>query len=95
MSNRNQSGSPVRLKPSDLRIRHQCTKCDRWHTAHAIPWGEPLALLVTGYCPHCGASYLSLRQASEEGIGGAACDLARHFLQIAPGAEQPDMTTRH
>ena len=85
----------VRLKPSDLRIKHQCTKCERWHTAHAIPWGRPLALLVTGYCSHCGSSYLSLRQAGEDGIEGAANDLARHFLQIVPEAEQPEINTRH
>lgn len=85
----------MRLKASDLRIKHQCTKCDHWLTAHAVPWGEPLAMLVTGYCSHCGASYLSLRDASEEGIEGAALDLARYFLQVAPGLGQPDMKTTH
>lgn len=83
------------LKPSDLRIKHQCHQCDHWHTAHAVPYGAPLALLITGYCPHCGATYLSLREASEEGVGGAARQLADHFLQVAPFAEQPGFQTRH
>lgn len=70
------------LKPSDLRLKHQCQQCQAWHAAHAVPWGEPLAFLVTGYCPHCGASYLSLRQGSKEGVAPAARQLADYFGQF-------------
>lgn len=86
---------PVLLKPSDLRIKHQCLQCEHWLTAHAVPYGAPLAFLVTGYCPHCGATYLSLREGSEEGVGGAAQQLIEHFLQVVPRKVQPDMQTRH
>lgn len=95
MKNRSQAESPVRLKPSDLRIKHQCQQCERWHTAHAVPYGAPLALLVTGYCPHCGATYLSLREASEEGVCGAAQQLADHFLQAVVRNSQSGMQTKH
>lgn len=84
-----------KLRAKDLRIKHQCTKCQHWLTAHAVPWGEPLALLVTGYCGHCGASYLSLRDASESGIGGAAQQLSEYFLQAVPGTDLQDIKTKH
>lgn len=83
---KNRSGQ---LRPSDLRLKHQCEQCGGWHAAHALPWGEPLAFLVTGYCGHCGASYLSLRQGSKEGVAPAARQLAAHFgqfsFQVQPG----------
>ncbi len=91
---KNRSGN-VLFKLSDLRIKHQCQQCQHWHTAHAVPYGDPLAFLVTGYCPQCGATYLSLRHGSDEGVGGAAQQLAQHFLQAAPVMVQPGMQTKH
>lgn len=82
------------FKASDLRLKHQCAKCDKWHTAHAIPWGEPLAFLVTGYCPHCGASYVSLRETGE-GVSGAAADLSRYFGNYATPAPTQGPQTTH
>ncbi len=85
---RNQSGpsANVRLKPSDLRIKHQCSTCGHWHVAHAVPWGEPVAMLVTGYCGQCGATYLSLRGVDGD-AGGAALQLCGTLLQGFPGVE--------
>lgn len=85
----------MRLKPSDLRIKHQCTKCQHWMTVHAVPWGEPLALLVTGYCFRCGASYMSLREATGEGVAGAAQQLVDHFTQVVPGVVRTNTQTRN
>lgn len=82
MSKFNQPGKHGRLRPSDLRLKHQCTKCGAWHAAHALPWGNPLAFLITGFCPHCESSYLSLRQGTSEGIGPAAQQLVEHFGQV-------------
>ena len=94
MQNQLPPNDHVRLKPSDLRLKHQCQQCQQWHTAHALPWGAPLAFLVTGYCPKCGASYLSLRQGSEKGVSGAAQQLSDYFRQFTIHDHQ-DMNTRH
>lgn len=82
------------FKASELRLKHQCAQCNKWHTAHAIPWGEPLAFLVTGYCPNCGASYLSLRDTGD-GVSGAASDLSRYFGNYATSAPIAGAQTRH
>lgn len=74
----------VLLKPSDLRIKHQCSDCQAWLTAHAVPWGQPVALLVTGYCGHCGATYLSFR-GTEGDASPAALQLVSALLQGFPG----------
>lgn len=84
----NQSGR-VLLKPSDLRIRHQCDQCGHWHTVHAVPWGDPVALLVTGYCGRCGATYLSFR-GTEGDAGPAALQLVHTLLQGFPGVKVND-----
>lgn len=89
MNNQNRPGSPVRLKPSDLRIKHQCETCHHWGIAHAVPWGEPMALLVTGFCGHCGATYLSFR-AVEGDAGPAALHLVSTLLQGFPGVKIVD-----
>lgn len=82
-----------RLKPSDLRLKHNCQQCGEWMTAHAVPWGEPLAMLVTGYCGKCGGTYLSLRAANEQGDAApAALQLAGHFLQVFPGSSKPNLS---
>ena len=84
-----------KLRAKDLRHKHQCQQGECWHTAHAVPYGAPLALLITGYCPHCGATYLSLREASEEGVSGAAQQLVEHFSQALVRNAQPGMQTKH
>lgn len=78
-----------KIKPSDLRIRHQCGSCQRWITVHATIWGEPHALLKVGFCGHCQSSYFGI-----DGMGGdaapAALQLVAHLLQRFPGvAAQP------
>lgn len=88
MKSQNPSGR-VLLKPSDLRIRHQCSDCGHWLTAHAVPWGEPVALLVTGYCGHCGSTYLSFRGV-EGDAGPAALHLCHTLLQGFPGVKAND-----
>lgn len=79
------------LRPSDLKLKHNCQKCGQPMTAHAVPWGSPLAFLVTGYCGKCGGTYLSLREGSEEGITGAAQQLIEHFHQVVLRKGQPDL----
>lgn len=75
----------LQIKASDLRIKHQCTNCSKWYTAHAVPWGDPLAIFVTGYCTHCHETYLSMR--SVDGNTDAIqpmLQLVGHLLQCIP-----------
>lgn len=64
----------ARIKPRDLRIRHQCENCQQWITAHATLWGEPYVLLKVGFCGHCQHSYF--------GVDGMGVDASPAVLQL-------------
>lgn len=79
-----------KIKPSDLRIRHQCGSCQRWITVHATIWGEPHALLKVGFCGHCQSSYFGI-DGMGENAAPAVLQLVSHLLKQFPGVTAPSV----
>nr|QBM91789.1 hypothetical protein pA22BJ1_p04 [Pseudomonas sp.] len=64
-----------KFKLSDLTLKRVCTSCSKPITAHGVPFGKPLSLLVTGFCEHCQSTYLSL-----DGLGNDCGPAALQLL---------------
>lgn len=79
-----------RIKPSDLRIKHQCENCHRWITVHATLWGEPYALLKVGFCSHCQHSYFGV-DGMGENAAPAVLQLVSHLLKSFPGVKSESL----
>lgn len=77
-----------KIKPSDLRIRHQCGSCQRWITVHATVWGEPHVLVKVGFCVHCQSSYFGI-DGMGENAAPAVLQLVGHLLKQFPGVAGP------
>lgn len=73
-----------KIKPSDLRMRHQCGCCQRWITVHATIWGDPYALVKVGFCGHCQSSYFGV-DGMGENAAPAVLQLVSHLLKQVPG----------
>lgn len=83
-----------KFKLSNLRLKRLCESCSKPMTAHAVPFGKPVSLLVTGFCEHCQSTYVSM-----DGLGKdcapAALQLAGHFLKtLSVGANMNDSSTQ-
>jgi len=73
----------TKFKPVDLVFHHACHECSSPVDLHAVPLGDPLYFLKTGYCYSCGTSCLSV-----DAIGPTAdvqkciLDLVGNFLHM-------------
>ncbi len=71
-----------KIKSRDLRLKAVCNACGKPHTAHMVPYGEPMVLLITGWCEHCQSTKISF-DSPDGDVRVAAGQLAEFFGQVA------------
>jgi tetrahydromethanopterin S-methyltransferase subunit H len=76
------SDQHAKIKARDLRQKRLCSECGKPHTAHMVPYGEPMILLVTGWCEHCQSTKISFDSPDGDVRAGAG-QLAAFFGQVA------------
>jgi hypothetical protein len=68
-------------QPGDLYAEKACQQCGKAVRVKAVPFGEPMALLLTGVCGHCYSTVIAL-DAMDGDVRVAALQLAEMFHQV-------------
>lgn len=71
-----------RLRSKHLRKVAVCRGCEKPHTAHSVPFGDPVVFLITGWCEHCQQTHITFDSAAGD-VRLAARQLADFFGKIA------------
>lgn len=78
-------------RPGDLYVERICQECGDTVKVKAVPFGKPMALLLTGVCETCYSTLITL-DAMGGDLSGAALQLADMFHQVGHAAH---MRTQH
>lgn len=71
-----------KVDPCNLTHRCICDECGGVMKANAVPFGDPLALLITGVCQHCYSTRISVDAMQSGDVRTAAMFLAEFFQRV-------------